>query len=84
MAAQLMEAELGADLGAEFGERSSGRTTHRNGYRPRRWDTRVASIEVAIPKLRTGSYFRRFWSRAGAPGRPCRGRPTGLCQRGVG
>ena len=29
----------------------------RNGYRPRRWDTRVGTIELAVPKLRAGSYF---------------------------
>jgi transposase-like protein len=34
--------------------------THRNGYRPRQWDTRVGSIELAIPKLRQGSYFPLF------------------------
>ena len=38
-------------------ERSGDRTNHRNGYRPRRWDTRAGSIDVAIPKLRQGSYF---------------------------
>ena len=33
------------------------RLTHRNGYRPRAWETRVGEIELAIPKLRQGSYF---------------------------
>jgi putative transposase len=36
------------------------RLTHRNGYRSREWDTRVGSIELAIPKLRQGSYFPSF------------------------
>ena len=37
---QLMEAEVSELIGAEHGERSPERLTHRNGYRPRRWDTR--------------------------------------------
>jgi putative transposase len=57
---ELMEAEVAAKIGAELGERSPERTTHRNGYRPREWDTRVGSIELAIPKLRQGSYFPSF------------------------
>jgi transposase-like protein len=60
MAAQLMNAEVTSRIGAELGERSLERTTHRNGYRPREWDTRVGSIELAIPKLRQGSYFPSF------------------------
>ena len=34
--------------------------THRNGYRPRRWDTRAGEIELQIPKIRQGSYFPSF------------------------
>ena len=60
IARELMEAEVAAKIGAELGERSPERTTHRNGYRPREWDTRVGSIELAIPKLRQGSYFPSF------------------------
>ena len=60
IARELMEAEVAATIGAELGERSPERTTHRNGYRPREWDTRVGSIELAIPKLRQGSYFPSF------------------------
>ncbi len=70
MASQLMEADVSAKIGAELGERSLERTAHRNGYRPREWDTRVGSIELAIPRLRQGSYFPRFSSRAGGPSRP--------------
>jgi transposase-like protein len=54
---ELMEAEVSAQIGAERYERSEERTTQRNGYRTRPWDTRVGTLEVAIPKLRTGSYF---------------------------
>jgi len=60
MAAQLMESDVAARIGAELGERTSDRLTHRNGYRPRTWDTRVGQIELAIPKLRQGSYFPSF------------------------
>jgi transposase-like protein len=53
----LMSAEADALCGAEYGERSSERTNSRNGYRQRDWDTRAGTVELAIPKLRTGSYF---------------------------
>lgn len=53
----LMSAEASAAAGAAYGERSGERTNQRNGYRERRWDTRSGSIDLRIPKLRTGSYF---------------------------
>jgi transposase-like protein len=56
-AEQLMSAEADALCGAAYGERSDERTNRRNGYRPRVFDTRVGTVELAIPKLRTGSYF---------------------------
>ena len=55
--AQLMNAEAEALCGAGYGERSEDRTNSRNGYRAREWDTRAGTIELAIPKLRSGSYF---------------------------
>jgi putative transposase len=54
---ELMEAEVSAQIGAGRYERTDERTTQRNGYRPRPWDTRVGTINLAIPKLRSGSYF---------------------------
>ncbi len=60
MAQELMEAEVSELIGAELGERTADRATHRNGYRPRRWDTRAGELELAIPKLRRGSYFPSF------------------------
>src|SRR4051794_18671479 len=57
---QLMEIEVSELIGAEHGERTPDRATHRNGYRPRRWDTRAGEIELQIPKLRQGSYFPSF------------------------
>jgi transposase-like protein len=53
----LMGAEADALCGAPYGERSPARVNRRNGYRERDWDTRVGSIELAVPKLREGSYF---------------------------
>ena len=53
----LMDADASALCNADWGERSPERVNHRNGYRPRAWDTRVGTIELAIPKLRQGSYF---------------------------
>jgi transposase-like protein len=53
----LMSAEADASCGASYGERSEDRTNSRNGYRSREWDTRAGTVELAIPKLRTGSYF---------------------------
>ena len=38
-------------------ERSEERTNSRNGYRRRPWDTRAGSVDLAVPKLREGSYF---------------------------
>jgi putative transposase len=54
---QLMELEVSELIGAAHGERTPDRATHRNGYRPRQWDTRAGTIELEIPKLRRGSYF---------------------------
>ena len=56
-AEELMSVEASALCQADYGERTPERTNRRNGYRPRPWDTRVGTMEVAIPKLRTGSYF---------------------------
>ncbi len=53
----LMGAEADAICGAPYGARSSERVNSRNGYRPREWDTRAGTLELAIPKLRAGSYF---------------------------
>jgi len=57
---RLMAAEVEQLTGAAAGARSPGRVNHRNGYRERGWETRVGRIELAIPKLRKGSYFPAF------------------------
>jgi len=53
----LMSAEADAICGAPYGERSADRVNRRNGYRDRRFDTRAGTIDLAVPKLRAGSYF---------------------------
>jgi transposase-like protein len=57
---RLMELDVTARIGAEPYERSESRVTQRNGYRSRRWDTRVGSMELRIPRLRQGAYFPPF------------------------
>ena len=53
----IMDAEVSAQSGGEYGERTPDRSTHRNGYRARAWDTRVGTLDLHIPKIREGSYF---------------------------
>lgn len=53
----LMELEVSGRLGAERYERTEDRKGQRNGYRERRWDTRVGTIELQVPRVRDGSYF---------------------------
>jgi putative transposase len=57
---RLMAAEVDQRTGAACGARTPDRINHRNGYRERGWETRVGRIELAIPKLRKGSYFPAF------------------------
>jgi putative transposase len=53
----LLSADADAVVGAEYGRPTPGRVAQRNGYRHRPLDTRVGTIDVAVPKLRKGSYF---------------------------
>jgi transposase-like protein len=53
----LLSAEADAVCGAEYGTSTPERTNRRNGYRHRDFDTRAGTLDVAIPKLREGSYF---------------------------
>src|ERR1035437_1784660 len=58
LAQAVMETEVTELTGVPRGERDpDARLTHRNGYRSRPWDTRVGTIELAIPRVRDGSYF---------------------------
>jgi Transposase, Mutator family len=53
----MMSADVDAACGASYGMPSEERVNSRNGYRHRQWDTRAGSIDLAIPKIRSGSYF---------------------------
>ena len=53
----IMEQEVSAQIGAERYERTEERSTSRNGVRHRLWDTRVGTLDLEVPKLRSGSYF---------------------------
>jgi len=59
-AERIMEAETEVAAGAAKGVRTPLREAYRNGYRERDWDTRAGRIELAIPRLRKGSYFPSF------------------------
>jgi transposase-like protein len=59
-AQKMMDAEVEVACGAGYGEVSAQRVNSRNGYRPRERDTRAGTVELAIPKLRHGSYFPSF------------------------
>jgi putative transposase len=56
----VMEAEVSAKIGAEPHERSGERTGYRNGHRDRRWDTRLGTLTLHVPKLREGGYVPSF------------------------
>ena len=62
VARELMEGEISAEVGAELGEVApEARAAHRNGYRPRAWETRVGEIELLVPRKRSGpAYFPSF------------------------
>ena len=57
---ELMESEVASQAGAALHEKSPQRLARRNGYRERLWQTRVGDLDLAIPRLRSGSYFPSF------------------------
>src|SRR5262245_4561718 len=57
LAQAVMELEVGQHVGAERYERSPDRRGERNGYRDRQWDTRVGTMDLAVPRVRDGSFF---------------------------
>lgn len=60
LCAQLMEAEVSSKLGAEKNEHCNDRISSRSGYRPRRYDTRMGTMYLLIPKVRNGGYIPFF------------------------
>ncbi|MPM71630.1 IS256 family transposase ISDha1 [bioreactor metagenome] len=57
---QLMEAEITEAIGAKKNERSADRTSYHCGYRVRRLDTRIGTMYLMVPKLRSGGYILFF------------------------
>ena len=57
---ELMEIEVTALCNAAYGERTDERTVARNGYRERKLETRVGTIQLALPRVRQGMYFPSF------------------------
>ena len=60
LCAQIMEAEVNEKIGASMSERTESRSGYRSGYRARRWNTRMGTMRLLIPKLRNGGYVPSF------------------------
>ncbi len=60
---QLMEAEVTAKIGASKSERSPHRSGYRSGYRVRRFDTRMGTMYLFVPKLRNGGYVEKIYPK---------------------
>lgn len=56
----IMEADVDGLIGAGRYERGEARQTWRNGYRDRSLDTRLGTLNLKIPKMRSGAYFPGF------------------------
>ena len=80
VARELMEAEISVDVRAELGELSVERTAHRNGYRPRPWETRVGESELLIPRKLAGSGVARLPGGRDDPAQDD-GQPAALIRR---
>ena len=64
---EFMELEVSQKISADRSERSEGRSGYRSGYRDRRLDTRLGTLNLSIPKLRSGGYvpvFMERWQRS--------------------
>jgi hypothetical protein len=68
-AQRMMDADVEVRCNAGYGEVTPERVNSRNGYRRREWDTRAGTVELAIPKLREGSYFPAFLEHRRRAGR---------------
>jgi transposase-like protein len=78
-AQRLMELEVEGKTAAPYGEKSPERLAQRNGYRDRVWETRAGTVELRIPKLRKGAYFRTHPVKTtGRRGSEVRVRPPAL------
>jgi putative transposase len=66
----LLSTDADSVCGAAYRARDAGRVNRRNGYRHRDLDTRIGTLDVAVPKLREGSYFPTGCSNAAAAPKP--------------
>ena len=60
---EFMELEVSQKISADRSERTEGRAGYRSGYRDRRLDTRLGTLNLSIPKLRSGGYVPAFMDR---------------------
>jgi putative transposase len=67
----LIDLEASEKIGAARYERNDTRITHRNGSRSRLLSTKAGDVELAIPKLRSGSFSPPCWSPVGASTERC-------------
>ena len=67
----LMDAEVLSLVGAQRYQRTEERTTYRNGYREREWQTRVGDIPLQIPSCAMARTFPAFLNHVGAPSEHC-------------
>jgi putative transposase len=81
----MMDAEVEGICGAGYGEVTPDGVNSRNGYRRREWDTRAGTVELAVPKLRQGSYYPEWLLERRRIGREPGGRSPGAvsCQETV-
>ena len=70
MMEQLMQIEAEQKVGAQKGEHSNARQSYFSAYRPRRFDTRVGTVYLMIPKIRKGGYVPFFLTEKNAVNRP--------------
>ena len=71
LAQELMDAEVTDLVGAEPHQRTAGRTTYRNGYRDREWDTRVGTLDTQSPSSARAPTSRACWNLAAGTNGPC-------------
>ena len=60
MTNQMMELEIEQKCNASKGIHAEDRKAYRSGYRPRRFDTRLGTLYMLVPKLRNGGYVPFF------------------------
>ncbi|WP_405883122.1 IS256 family transposase [Streptomyces sp. NBC_01136] len=63
MLQELIEAEASAKIGAEWNEHADTRTAYRSGHRERTLTSQAGDLDLAIPKLRSGSFFPSLLER---------------------